>query len=106
MARRTNLAVRKTPEPQPEPVIGPMPIPYELPKPVADHGTLAGEFQALAMLRRLLEGVRVKTIGGQNYAHGKCMACNHPHPNGICRTKCPCHEVKTFLSERNIEVDV
>jgi hypothetical protein len=81
--RKHNLAIQKTPEPA----------------TVADPTP-----QDLDLLKRMLEGMRVKTI--LSHKHGCCMSCNYPHILGVCRRNCVCHEAKTYLEARGIKVDI
>ena len=82
--RKHNLAIRKTPDGV---EIAPAPA-----------------SETLDLLKRMLEGMRVRTILA--YKRGCCMACNFPHVMGVCRKNCACHEVKTHLEAHGIKVDI
>jgi hypothetical protein len=112
--RKHNLAIKKTPEPDPQdqakidlvrstpflstyaPISGNEAGPMYLLPPELD--------EAVQLLKRMLEGMRVKTI--LSHKHGCCMSCNYPHILGVCRRNCVCHEAKTYLEARGIKVDI
>ena len=87
--RKINLAIKKSPEPAAVPDPTPR-YPFAL--------------AALDLMKRMLEGMRVRTILA--HKRGCCMSCNYPHVMGVCRRNCVCHEAKAYLEARGIKVDI